>query len=122
MDITMLGDLAVLVNMTKEDLPYIGIAIVVLLFLSYLIPRAVFFLYSMNTPDAVQQILRSIIYKLDEYADELSNAEKRMNAINKIHGLLLYRGIILPKFVCGWIVDFQVQYIRNLQEANYHLN
>lgn len=108
-------DMINLLNSTKDDIPYIIGAIFILFLLAYIIPRAAFFIYEMNTPEAIQQFIQSVIYKLDELADEFSNKHKRDEAINRIHGILLFRGIIIPKFICGWIIDFEVQYIRNLQ-------
>ena len=115
MDDEFVNDIIAFMNLSKDQIPYI-IGIIILLFLLvYIIPRAVFFIYEMNTPDVIQQFIQSIIYKLDKLADDLSNKDKKEEAINKIHGILLYKGIIVPRFICGWIIDFEVQYIRNLQ-------
>ena len=115
MDDIFISDMIQLLNVNKDIIPYILAAIFSMFIIAYLIPRFIFYMYIMNTPDVIQKFIYSIIYKLDELADELSNREKRNKAVDSIHSILLYKGIIVPRFICGWIIDFEVQYIRNLQ-------
>lgn len=63
--------------------------------------------------DAVQ----SVIYKLDEFADYLENAEKRRLAIQQINDVLGWRRILIPSAIIGWIIDTEVAVIRKMQTA-----
>ena len=59
--------------------------------------------------------MERFICSLDEFADNMTNADKRAAAVDKLQSLLSYRVIRLPRFVLGWIIDMQVAEIRRLQ-------
>ncbi len=63
--------------------------------------------------DAVQKV----IYELDRFADNMSNAEKRRTAIQQINDVLGWRKILVPSALIGWIIDAEVAAIRKMQAA-----
>ena len=87
--------------------------------LAYTLPILVIRRYARSSNREAQTLLREVIFRLDEFADEMENKEKRNIAIEKLGSIISFRGITLPKFIRGWIVDFEVRHIRYLQsEAN----
>lgn len=83
----------------------------------YGIPRLVFKLYEQNTIPQAQILVRELIYKLDEMADELSNREKRDKVAQLIHEKAKLNNIAIPLFMAKWIVDFLVRRVREEQAA-----
>lgn len=83
--------------------------------LAFLAKRIAFALYNRTENEFVVTMLTRFIYQLDEFADNMSNADKREAAIDKLQSLLSYKIVRFPKFVLGWIVDLQVAEIRKLQ-------
>lgn len=92
--------------------------IVVIAALTYFGPVLVFKLYNSASSELTVAALKEIIYQLDKMADELENSEKREAAINKLGEIISIKGISIPKFMRGWIVDAQVQHIRALQKES----
>ena len=90
--------------------------VVFVCFLAYIIPRAIFYFYEKNKNPVTHDILREIIYYLDEFADDMSNKEKKEAAIAKFSETINVKGVKIPKVVVGWIVDAEVHHIRYLQE------
>ena len=101
---------------TKEELLVIGAIVLVLIVLSFLLPRIAFFVYEHTSSNAVQDILKEVIYYLDKFADDLSNKQKRKDAVLKLQAVFSFKGIRMPKFILGWIVDMEVRHIRRLQK------
>ena len=90
-------------------------AIVIGAIIAYALPIIVIRRYARSSNREAQSLLREVIYKLDEFADEMENKEKRSIAIDKLGNIISFKGITLPKFIRGWIVDFEVRHIRYLQ-------
>lgn len=88
-----------------------------LLLVVYGIPRLVFYIYEKNAIPGAQELVKGLIYKLDETADELSNKEKRDKVAKLINEKAKFKDTALPMFMCGWVVDFLVRRIREEQAA-----
>lgn len=111
------GEIKELLMLNKDEiLILLGIVAGIMLAM-YLVPRFIFFLYEKNVFGPIQPAITSMIYKLDEFADEMSNLDKRKEVIQEIQSLVQFNHIRLPKFICGWIVDVQVRQIRQLQAS-----
>lgn len=109
-------EIVLLFSLQRDVLAVIFAITVLLIIISYIGPKIIFMLYEKKTLPVIQDVIKSLIYKLDEYADEMSDREKRNITIDKIHDLISFNGIKIPRFICGWIVDIQVKRIRELQE------
>lgn len=110
---------------TKEEILIILATVVALIILSFILPRIAFFLYERTSSNVTQTMLREVIYQLDKLADDLSNKEKRNRAVFNLQVIFSFKGIRIPKFILGWIVDMEVRQIRQLQkeckkESNLH--
>ena len=105
------------ISITPEQLKIIGIILLVLAGIGYLVPRVVFFFYTRVASDATKGILREIIYALDEFADNMSKPIRRKNAIYRFQYQLSKKGIMLPDFIIGLIIDMEVKHIRYLQKT-----
>lgn len=110
---------------TKEELVIILLVIIGLIILSFILPRIAFFLYEHTSSDTTQTMLKEVIYQLDKLADELSNKEKRKKAVLNLQMIVSFKGLRIPRFILGWIVDMEVRQIRQLQkecskESNLH--
>ena len=110
---------------TKDELLIILAAVTGLIVLSFILPRIAFFLYEHTSSDVTQSMLKEVIYQLDKLADDLSNKEKRNRAVFNLQAIFSFKGIRIPKFILGWIVDMEVRQIRQLQkgcskESNLH--
>lgn len=110
-------DLMMILEYNKDELMILGGIVIVLFILSLIIPRIVFFIYEHTQTEFVQDILKDMIYRLDKFADEYSNESKRSYAAERLQSMISFRGIRIPKFVCGWIVDVEVGHIRRLQKS-----
>ena len=111
--------------LSKEELLLVLAIVLVMILLSFALPRLAFFLYERFSSDTTQEVLKEIIYCLDKLADDLSNKEKRINAIYKLQMIFSFKGIKIPRFILGWIIDMEVRQIRKLQkeckkESNLH--
>ena len=94
----------------------IGLALVVFI-LVHIGPRFIFHIYETNTMSAVQLAMTKFVYSLDYLADEMSNKEKRELAIAKLQSAVTFRGLKLPRFIYGWVIDMLVA---NIREAQAH--
>lgn len=98
--------------------PYLFVILIILaIAIAYAGPNVVFWLYGRESSTVTKNMLREIIYNLDEFADNMANEKKRENAITKLKDIISFRGITLPKFILGWIVDKEVAHIRYLQST-----
>lgn len=69
-------------------------------------------------PDGkAKEAVQKIIYELDRFADNMSNADKRRRAIQEINDVLGWRRILVPAALVGWIIDAEVAAIRKMQRA-----
>ena len=84
--------------------------------LAYIIKYIIFQVYLKCSNAKVQEAVRGIIYELDKVADEMSNKEKRKEAIRSVHDLFIWRTIPIPAFIIGIIIDLEVAAIRSLQK------
>ena len=73
--------------------------------LAYIVKYIIFQVYLKCSNAKVQEAVRGIIYELDKVADEMSNKEKRKEAIRSVHDLFIWRTIPIPAFVIGIIID-----------------
>ena len=110
-------DIMMILEYNKEQLILLFGTVIVLFILSIIIPRIVFFVYEHTQTEFVQDILKDLIYRLDKFADEFSNEAKRGYAVDRLQSMISFRGIRIPKFICGWIVDVEVGNIRRLQKS-----
>ncbi|CUH93953.1 hypothetical protein P22_0015 [Propionispora sp. 2/2-37] len=53
-------------------------------------------------------MIRDIIFELDAFADNMSNSQKREEAIRQINSILSWRSIIIPSTLIGWVIDTEV--------------
>ena len=102
-------------NVDKVEIITIIALVAVLYALAFVAKKVVFLIYNRASNEVVVDIMKRFIYNLDEFADNMTNADKRNVAIEKLQGLLSYKLIRRPKFVLGWIIDMQVAEIRRLQ-------
>lgn len=87
-----------------------------LLIVSYIFKWIVFKLYVKCSNQTVQNAVVNIIYELDKLADNMSNKEKRNEAIRTVKDLFIWRAIPIPGFVIGIIIDAEVAAIRKIQK------
>ena len=104
--------------LSTANLPIFIGCIVVLIALAYFFPVIVFKLYNNASSELTIAALKEIIYQLDKLGDKLENTEKREAAIDKLGTILSIKGISIPRFMRGWIVDAEVEHIRNLQKQS----
>ena len=76
------------------------------------------FLYKALSDSPLRDAIRSIIFQLDKFADEMENGEKRRSAIQQINDVLGWRRILVPAALIGWVIDAEVAAIRNMQQAS----
>lgn len=116
-DLQLITDI---IDICKQDWPIIlsiAVIVFVVMYISHQIPEIVFRMYEENAVPEIQHVITELIYQLDEFADEMSNEEKRNKVIDKIQELLRFNNATIPRSICGLIVDMQVRHIRQLQEA-----
>lgn len=113
----LINDAIELFYADQDLLIFIAVIAAVCLAIGYYLPKIVFATYEANAIPEVQQVVIELIYKLDEFADDMSNKEKREKVVNKMHKLIRFGNYYLPKSICGLIVDMQVSRIRALQKS-----
>lgn len=74
------------------------------------------FLYRTLSDGAFKDVIRNIIFELDRFADNMENAQKRLEAISQINDILGWRRILIPRTLIGWIIDTEVAAIRRMQK------
>ena len=90
--------------------------ILALLLLLFILKIICFEIYTHCSNEDIQEAVTEIIYKLDEFADTMSNKQKKQAAINDVKSLFIWRNIPIPNCVIGWIIDAEVKVIRKLQK------
>ena len=65
----------------------------------------------------MRELIKSIIYELDRFADNMENSQKRETAIRQINEILGWRRILVPGALIGWIIDGEVAAVRKMQKA-----
>lgn len=76
-----------------------------------------FVLFSKLPDSKLKENIRSIIFELDKFADNMENSEKRRLAIQQINDILGWRKILIPTALIGWIIDAEVAAIRKMQKS-----
>lgn len=105
-------------TLQRNEIICIVVALIVLYALAFAAKRVAFAIYNRATNEFIVTVLTRFIYHLDEFADNMSNNDKREAAIERLQSLLSYKLIRFPKFILGWIVDLQVAEIRKLQRES----
>ncbi|WP_425059317.1 hypothetical protein SCACP_40000 [Sporomusa carbonis] len=82
-----------------------------------LLAMTLFVLFAKLPESKLKEAIRSIIFELDKFADEMENSQKRATAIQKISDILGWRKILIPSALIGLIVDTEVAAIRKMQQA-----
>ena len=111
-------DVKIVSDFGKAMLSIITIILIIclLMLVSYAVKWFIFKLYRDCSNDTVQEAVTNIIYYLDHFVDNLSNKEKRKEAINSVKDLFIWRAIPIPSFIIGIIIDLEVSEIRKLQK------
>ena len=94
----------------------IVLIIALLMLVVNLFQKLVFKIYISEGSEKIQSAVRNIIYQLDHFADNMSNKDKRKEAINNVKDLFIWRAIPIPSFIIGIIIDLEVASIRKLQK------
>lgn len=102
-------------DFSKTEIITIIAILATLYLLAFMAKKVAFVVYNRSKNEVIVSIMERFIRSLDEFADNMTNADKRATAIDKLQSLLSYRVIRLPRFVLGWIIDMQVAEIRRLQ-------
>lgn len=76
-----------------------------------------FVLFAKLRDGRLKESIKSIVFELDRFADNMENAEKRRSAIQQINDILGWRRILIPAALVGWIIDAEVAAIRKMQET-----
>lgn len=76
-----------------------------------------FVLFARLPNGRLREVIRSVITELDKFADNMSNAAKRSEAIRQINEVLGWRRILVPGAIIGWVIDTEVAAIRRMQTA-----
>lgn len=109
-----------IVEICKQDWPVILTILAIVfaaIYISSKLPEIIFRMYEENAVPEIQHVITELIYQLDEFADDMSNEDKRNKVIDKIQELLKFNNATIPRSICGLIVDMQVRRIRQLQES-----
>lgn len=80
-----------------------------------LLAMALFVLFAKLPDGRLRESIRGVIFELDRFADNMSNADKRRRAIQEINDVLGWRRILVPAALIGWIIDAEVAAIRKMQ-------
>lgn len=76
-----------------------------------------FVLYAKLPESKIKESIRSIIFELDKFADNMENNQKRGRAIQQVSEILSWRRILIPVALIGWIIDAEVAAIRKMQKT-----
>ena len=95
----------------------ISLWVVGLLVAANFLAMALFVLYAKLPESKLKEGIRNIIFELDNFIDEMTNNEKRSNAIQKINQILGWWNIVIPSVLIGWVIDTEVAAIRKMQQS-----
>lgn len=76
--------------------------------------------YARTDNPAVQEHLRTLLYLIDQAADNMEISQKRAQVIIAIQQALMWKRIILPMFVVGLVLDMLVKIIRKVGCPDLH--
>ncbi|AIF51270.1 hypothetical protein [Pelosinus sp. UFO1] len=82
-----------------------------------ILAMGLFVMYVRLQDGPLREAVKSTIYELDRFADNMENAEKRRSAIQQINEILGWRRILVPGAFIGWIIDAEVAAVRKMQKA-----
>jgi hypothetical protein len=80
-----------------------------------LLSMTLFVLFAKLKNGRLKDSIRSIIFEIDRFADNMENIEKRRSAIQQINDVLGWRKFIIPGALIGWVIDAEVAVIRKMQ-------
>lgn len=101
--------------LSPKEIAIVAAVLICLYALAFALKSLVFYVYNRSNNEVVTELLSKCIYRLDEFADSMSNVEKRNVAIDYLRSLMSFKLFKLPRFIVGIIVDMQVAEIRKLQ-------
>ncbi len=101
-------------NLTELQL---SLLVVGMLLAANLLAMVLFLLFAKLPDGRLRQVIRGIIYWLDEFADDMTNTEKRQSAIRQLNDVLGWRRVLVPAVLIGWVIDMEVSAIRKMQAA-----
>lgn len=101
--------------LSPKEIAIVAAVLICLYALAFALKSLVFYVYNRSNNEVVTELLSKYIYRLDEFADSMSNVEKRNVAIDYLRSLMSFKLFKLPRFIVGIIVDMQVAEIRKLQ-------
>ena len=104
-----------MITITSEFQIFVWAACVVLA--ANLLAMVLFVLFAQLPDGRFRQSIQSIITKLDKIADEMTNPDKRREAIRQVSDILGWRRILVPATLIGWVIDAEVAAIRKMQAA-----
>lgn len=87
------------------------------LLMANLLAMVLFILFAKLPDGRLRHVIRGIIYWLDEFADDMTNKEKKQDAIRQLNDVLGWRRILVPAALIGWVIDMEVSAIRKMQAA-----
>ena len=102
--------------MDSQELKIALLVASVLLAANFLI-MLLFILFAKLPNGRFRESIRSIIFELDKFADQMENVEKRQAAIQQVSDVLGWRKIFIPVALIGWVIDAEVAAIRKMQNA-----
>lgn len=82
-----------------------------------ILAMGLFVLFAKLKDGRLKESIRSIIFELDRFADNMENTDKRRVAIQQVNDILGWRRILVPGALIGWIIDAEVTAIRKMQSA-----
>lgn len=101
--------------MTSELQIIVGAAGILLA--ANILAMALFVLFARLPAGHLRESIRSIIFELDRFADNMENNQKRAEAIRQVSEMLSWRRLLVPAVLIGWIIDIEVSAIRKMQGA-----
>ena len=116
-ELQLINDIIILLGRDWPVILTVLVIVFVAIYISSKLPEIIFRMYEENAVPEIQHVITELIYQLDEFADDMSNEEKRNKVIDKIQELLKFNNATIPRSICGLIVDMQVRRIRQLQES-----
>ena len=93
----------------------IALYVICLFVLLNLLSLIVHFLYKSLSDSKLREMIRTIIFALDEFADNMENEQKKKFAIQNINDLLGWKKIFIPSALIGFVIDLQVKAIRKTE-------
>lgn len=74
-----------------------------------------FILFAKVPNGKLREAIRSCIYELDKFADDMENEEKKRRAIQQVSEFMSWRRFFIPNVLIGCLIDSEVTAIRKMQ-------